>query len=175
MSCRFWSRATHRTPPAVRVSRGRHRRLAGAAAASRVVVAGLVLAGGRDAVGAAVVRRPPADPATATVAVYLLVQFALFVALRYGVPRVAFLAGTADTALVRAAVRAAFWAIAAGLLLTAHEDHFAVTSVAAATVAIIAILGLAYRDGHWTIRSRRQARWRSRCWRRGTCRSRRPT
>ena len=84
----------------------------------------------------------PADPATAG---YLLVQFALFVALRHGVPRVAFLAGTADTALVRAAVRAAFW-IAGRPPLTAHEDHFALTSVAAATAAIIAILGVAYRD-----------------------------
>ncbi|MGE0259269.1 MAG: DUF2339 domain-containing protein [Alphaproteobacteria bacterium] len=88
----------------------------------------------------------PADPATATVAVYLLVQLALFAALRHGVPRVAFLAGTADTALVRAAVRAAFWAVAAGLLLTAHEDRFAVASVAAATVAIVGIFAVAYRD-----------------------------
>ena len=78
----------------------------------------------------------PADPATATVALYLLVQFALFAALRYGVPRVAFLSGTADTALVRAAVRSAFWVVAGGLLLTAHEDHFALTSVAAATARI---------------------------------------
>ncbi len=89
---------------------------------------------------------PTVDPATATVAVYLLVQFALFVALRHGVPRVAFLAGTADTALVRAAVRAAFWAVAGGLLLTAHEDHFSLTSVAAATAAIIGMLVVAYRD-----------------------------
>ncbi len=87
-----------------------------------------------------------ADPATATVAVYLLVQFGLFVALRHGVPRVAFLAGTADTALVRAAVRAAFWAVAGGLLLTAHEDHFLLTNVAAATAAIVGILAFAYRD-----------------------------
>jgi uncharacterized membrane protein len=88
----------------------------------------------------------PADSATATVAAYLLVQFALFVALRHGVPRVAFPAGTADTTLVRSAVRAAFWAIAAGLLLTAHENQFALTSVAAATAAMIGILVVAYRD-----------------------------
>ena len=81
-------------------------------------------------VGAAVVRGR-ADPGTAVVALYLLVQLALFVALRHGVPRVAFLGGTADTALVRAAVRAAFWAVAGGLLLTAHVDHFTLTSVAA--------------------------------------------
>ena len=65
-----------------------------------------------------------ADPGTAVVALYLLVQLALFVALRHGVPRVVFLGGTADTALVRAAVRAAFWAVAGGLLLVAHVDHF---------------------------------------------------
>jgi uncharacterized membrane protein len=86
------------------------------------------------------------DPAPAIVALYLLVQFVLFVALRRGVPRVAFLGGTADTPLVRAAVRAAFWAVAGGLLLVAHVDHFTLTSVAAATAAIVGILGFAYRD-----------------------------
>ncbi|MGD9614452.1 MAG: DUF2339 domain-containing protein [Alphaproteobacteria bacterium] len=86
------------------------------------------------------------DPATPVVAAYLLVQLALFAALRRGVPRIAFLSGAADTALVRAAVRAAFWAVAAGLLLVAHADHFAPTGVAAATAAIVGILGFAYRD-----------------------------
>ena len=64
-------------------------------------------------------------PETPVVAVYLLVLLGLFVAFRRGVPRVGFLAGMADTPLVRAAVRAALWAVAACLLLVAHADHFA--------------------------------------------------
>ena len=63
-------------------------------------------------------------PETPVVAVYLLVLLGLFVAFRRGVPRVGFLAGMADTPLVRAAVRAALWAVAACLLLVAHVDQF---------------------------------------------------
>ena len=85
-------------------------------------------------------------PETPVVAVYLLVLLGLFVAFRRGVPRVGFLAGMADTPLVRAAVRAALWAVAACLLLVAHADHFGATSVIAATVAIVGMLGFAYRD-----------------------------
>jgi uncharacterized membrane protein len=87
-----------------------------------------------------------ADPETPVVAGYLLAQFALFVAFRHGVARVAFLAGLADTMLVRVALRAALWAIAFGLLLVAHADHFGVTSVATATLAIVGLLLLGYRD-----------------------------
>ena len=85
-------------------------------------------------------------PEIPVVAVYLLVLLGLFVAFRRGVPRVGFLAGMADTPLVRAAVRAALWAVAACLLLVAHADHFGATSVTAATVAIVGMLGFAYRD-----------------------------
>ena len=85
-------------------------------------------------------------PETPVVAGYLLVQFALFVAFRRGVSRVGFLAGVADGLLVRVAVRTAFWAIAAGLLLVAHVDQFAPASGIAATAAIVGFLGFAYRD-----------------------------
>jgi uncharacterized membrane protein len=85
-------------------------------------------------------------PEIPVVAVYLLVLLALFVAFRHGVPRVAFLAGVADTLLVRAAVHAALWAIATCLLLAAHVDQFGGTSVTAATIAIAFMLVLAYRD-----------------------------
>ena len=85
-------------------------------------------------------------PEIPVVAVYLLVLLGLFVAFRRGVPRVGFLAGIADTPLIRAAVRAALWALAACLLLVAHADHFGGTSVTAATVAIVGMLGFAYRD-----------------------------
>jgi uncharacterized membrane protein len=86
------------------------------------------------------------NPETPVVAAYLLVLLALFVAFRHGVPRVGFLTGMADTMLVRVALRAALWAIAACLLLTAHVDHFAATSTTAATIAIAVMLALAYRD-----------------------------
>ncbi|HKS89711.1 MAG TPA: DUF2339 domain-containing protein, partial [Stellaceae bacterium] len=85
-------------------------------------------------------------PETPVVALYLLVQFGLFVALRRGVARVAFLAGIAETAMVRAAARAAWWAIAGGLLLLAEADGFGATSIAAALLTTIGLLALAWRD-----------------------------
>ncbi len=80
------------------------------------------------------------------VAVYLLVQFGLFVAFRRGIPSVDFLAGIADTPMVRAVTRVAFWAIAYGLLALANADGFSDTSVGAAILVAIGLLGLAYRD-----------------------------
>ena len=85
-------------------------------------------------------------PETPVVAGYLLVVFALFVVLRRGVERVGFLAGVAETPIVRAATRAALWAIAFGLLLVAHADGFGATSVAAAFAAMLGMVALAYRD-----------------------------
>jgi uncharacterized membrane protein len=87
-----------------------------------------------------------ADPEPPVVAGYLLVQLALFVAFRHGVPRVGFLSGTEDQPMVRIAVRSALWAIAAGVLLLAHADHFGPASVVAAAVSVLAMLALAYRD-----------------------------
>jgi uncharacterized membrane protein len=86
------------------------------------------------------------DPETPVVAAYLLVQLALFVAFRHGIARVEFLAGLEETLLVRVALRSAVWAIALGFLTLAEVDRFALTSVAAASLAIIAMLLLGYRD-----------------------------
>jgi uncharacterized membrane protein len=83
---------------------------------------------------------------TPVVAGYLLVQFGLFVAFRRGIPRAQFLAGIADTKMVRAVTRAAFWAIAFGLLRLAEADGFGETSVGAAILTAIFLLAFAYRD-----------------------------
>src|SRR5579862_3074842 len=85
-------------------------------------------------------------PETPVVAGYLLVVFALFVVLRRGVERVGFLAGIAESEMVRAVTRAALWAIALGLLIVAHADGFGATSVAAALAAMLGMVALAYRD-----------------------------
>jgi len=80
------------------------------------------------------------------VALYLLVEFGLFVAFRRGVPRIGFLAGMADTAIVRVVTRTALWAIAAGFYLLAQADGFGTTSVGAAILATIGLMILAYHD-----------------------------
>ncbi len=86
------------------------------------------------------------DPEAPVVALYLLVQFGLFVAFRRGIARVGFLAGIADSPIVLVVTRAAFWAIAAGFLVLAHADRFGTTSVGAAILLAIGLLALAYRD-----------------------------
>ena len=87
-----------------------------------------------------------ADPETPVVALYLLAQIGLFTAFRRGVPRVGFLAGIADTLMVRVVTRAAMWAVATGLFFLANADGFGTTSIAAAFIAAIGFLALAYRD-----------------------------
>ncbi len=86
------------------------------------------------------------DAAAPIVAFYLLVQFGLFTALRLGVPRVAFLAGVADSAIVRVVVRVAFWSIAAAFVAVAYADRSGMPSITAAVLLIIGLLALAYRD-----------------------------
>ncbi len=86
------------------------------------------------------------DIETPVVALYLLVQFGLFAAFRHGIARIGFLAGIADTLIVRVVTRAAFWALAAGFLLLAEADGFGTTSVGAAILATIGLMVLAYRD-----------------------------
>ena len=86
------------------------------------------------------------NPEGPIVAGYLLLQFGLFAALRRGVPRVGFLAGVAETAMVRQATRAASWAIAAALLLAANADDFGIVTVGAALLLMIGLMTLAYRD-----------------------------
>jgi uncharacterized membrane protein len=85
-------------------------------------------------------------PEAPVVALYLLVQFGLFVALRRGVPRVGFLAGIADTPAVRVVTRSAFWAIAAALVLVAHADGYGMTSTGGALLVTIGLMAFAYRD-----------------------------
>jgi uncharacterized membrane protein len=85
-------------------------------------------------------------PEGTNAAVYLLAQLGLFAALRCGVPRVGFLAGKADTPLVRIVVRSAVWAIAAMLLVAAHADGFGDGTLAAALLAAAGLLAFAYCD-----------------------------
>jgi uncharacterized membrane protein len=86
------------------------------------------------------------EPETPVVALYLLVQLGLFVAFRRGIARIGFLAGIADTPIVRVVARSAFWAIAAGFFLLAQSDGFGTTSVGAAMLLAAGLLILAYRD-----------------------------
>ncbi len=86
------------------------------------------------------------DPETPVVGLYLLIQFALFVAFRHGIARVAFLAGMIDTPIVRGVVRAALWAIALAVLALGQADKFGTTTLAVALLATIGMMVLAYRD-----------------------------
>jgi len=107
-------------------------------------LAWLSLAG---AVGWAVLWLLNADePETPVVALYLLVQFGLFVAFRRGIARIGFLAGIADDRIVRVVARSAFWAIAAGIFLLPQTDGFTMTSVGAAMLVTVGLLVLAYHD-----------------------------
>ena len=87
-----------------------------------------------------------ADPEAAVVAGYLLVLFGLFVVFRRGLSRIGFLAGVADTAIVRVVTRTAMWAIAAALLAAAAADQFGpiITGVAIAVTA--GLMAFAYCD-----------------------------
>jgi uncharacterized membrane protein len=85
-------------------------------------------------------------PETPVVAGFLLAQLALFAAFRRGIPQVGFLAGVADTPLVRIVTRSAFWALAFSLFVLVHVDGFGATGLAAAFVAAVALLGFAYGD-----------------------------
>ncbi len=83
---------------------------------------------------------------TPVVAGYLLVQFGLFVAFRRGISGIGFLSGIAYRRMVRLVTRAAFWAIAYGLLALANADRFSGTSVGAAVLTAMGLLAFAYRD-----------------------------
>jgi uncharacterized membrane protein len=87
-----------------------------------------------------------ADPEAPVVALYLLTQFGLFVAFRRGVPRIGFLLGVADSAVVRALSRVAFCTMAALLVAVAHADAFGTASTGAAMAVTIGLMALAYRD-----------------------------
>jgi len=85
-------------------------------------------------------------PETAVVGFYLLLLLGLFVAFRYGVPRVGFLRGTIDAPMVPIVSRTAFWIIAAAIVLLAHVDGFASGSIGTAVVATVALMAIAFHD-----------------------------
>jgi uncharacterized membrane protein len=86
------------------------------------------------------------DAQAPIVALYLLVLFALFTAFRRGIDQVGFLAGVADTPIVRVVTRAAFWAIAAAFVAVAYADRSGLPSIAAAVLMTVGLMALAYRD-----------------------------
>jgi len=86
------------------------------------------------------------DAEAPVVAIYLLVQFGLFTAFHRGVARVAFLAGVADSAIVRVVVRVAFWSIAAAFVAVAYADRSGLPSITGAVLLVIGLLALAWRD-----------------------------
>lgn len=88
-----------------------------------------------------------ANPEAPVVAVYLLVLTGLVIAFRRGVPGIGFLEGVADTPIVRAVARAAFWSIAAAFVAVAYADGYGIPSVGAAMVMMAVMLALAYHDG----------------------------
>ena len=85
-------------------------------------------------------------PETPIVGVFLLLQLALFGAFRRGIDRVAFLAGVGNAPMVRAVTRAAFWVIAAAILVLVHVDGFGGASLATALLAAVFLLWFGYRD-----------------------------
>jgi uncharacterized membrane protein len=87
-----------------------------------------------------------ANPETPVVGGFLLIQFGLFAALRRGVPRIGFLAGTGDTLLTRAITESAFWALAVAMFALVHADNFGAASLFCTVAATLIVLGFAYRD-----------------------------
>ncbi|MGE5268229.1 MAG: DUF2339 domain-containing protein [Thiohalocapsa sp.] len=86
------------------------------------------------------------QPQAPVVALYLVVLLGLVAAFRHGIARVAFLAGTADSPIVRIVARTALWAIAVGFLFVAYADDFGMASSAAALVMMAALIALAWHD-----------------------------
>jgi uncharacterized membrane protein len=82
----------------------------------------------------------------ALVGAFLLIQLALFAALRRGVPRIALLAGVSETPMVRVVARTAFWLIAAAMFVLVHADGFAAPSLTCTLLTVIFLLWVAYRD-----------------------------
>jgi uncharacterized membrane protein len=77
---------------------------------------------------------------------YLMVQFALFAALRRGIAGVPFMAGIIREPIVRISVRAAFWAVILAVFVLVQVDGYAAASLSWACAAVLALLVLAYRD-----------------------------
>jgi uncharacterized membrane protein len=88
----------------------------------------------------------PDDPESPVVGIYTLVQLGLFVAFRRGVPRVEFLAGVNEAAMVAPLVRVAFGLFAVAAFVLVHVAGFDNASLGASFAASAAMLGFAYRD-----------------------------
>jgi uncharacterized membrane protein len=86
------------------------------------------------------------QPDSLVVGLYILVQLALFSAFRRGVPRVGFLAGINDTAMVGPLVRVAFGLFAFAAFVLVHVAGFDDSSLGASFAAAAWMLGFAYRD-----------------------------
>jgi uncharacterized membrane protein len=88
----------------------------------------------------------PHHPESEIVGLYILVELALFAAFRRGVPRVAFLAGVSEAAMVAPLVRVALGAFVIAAFVLVHVAGYDSASLVAAYAAAIFILGFAYRD-----------------------------
>jgi uncharacterized membrane protein len=87
-----------------------------------------------------------AHPKSPVVGFYILVQLGLFAAFRRGVPRVGFLTGISDAAMVAPLVRLAFGLFAFAAFVLVHVAEFDNASLGASFAAAAVILGFAYRD-----------------------------
>jgi uncharacterized membrane protein len=87
-----------------------------------------------------------ANPESTVVGLYILVQLALFAALRRGVPRVGFLTGVIDDPQIRPLLRVAFGLFALAAFVLVHVTDFDNASLTASYAAAIFLLVFAYRD-----------------------------
>lgn len=87
-----------------------------------------------------------AHPESPVVGFYILVQLGLFAAFRRGVPRVGFLTGISDAAMVAPLVRLAFGLFAFAAFVLVHVAEFDNASLGASFAAAAVMLGFAYRD-----------------------------
>ena len=80
------------------------------------------------------------------IGLYLMVQLALFAALRRGIAGAPFLAGVIREPIVRISVRAAFWAVTSAVIVLVQVDGYGSASLGWAVAAVLASLAFAYRD-----------------------------
>jgi uncharacterized membrane protein len=88
----------------------------------------------------------PDHPESVVVGLYILSQLALFAAFRRGVPRVGFLAGVNEAAMVAPLVRVAFGLFAIAALVLVHVAGFDNASLGTSFAAAAMMLGFGYRD-----------------------------
>jgi predicted membrane protein DUF2339 len=86
------------------------------------------------------------QPQTPLVGGFLVVQLALFGAFRRGIDQVNFLAGVSDAPTVPILTRAAFWVIAALIVVLVHVDGFGAAGLTVGLLAAVFFLWFGYRD-----------------------------